>query len=95
MGGECRDRTGIYVAGVDGRRAARLTNDCRVIGTERGDVITGTALADIIVGLGGNDRLRAAPRSTSETPSWAGTGTTSFTAAIGATSSKAAAGAIA
>jgi Ca2+-binding RTX toxin-like protein len=59
MGGECRDRTGIYVAGADGKRTARLTNDCRVMGTERDDVLVGTQLADVIVGLGGNDRLKA------------------------------------
>jgi hypothetical protein len=58
-GGECRDRNGIYAARADGKRAVRLTNDCRVLGTEGDDVIKGTALADVLVGLGGDDRLQA------------------------------------
>jgi Tol biopolymer transport system component len=58
-GGECRDRSGIYVARADGKRATRVTNDCRVIGTENDDRLVGTQLADVIVGLGGNDRLKA------------------------------------
>jgi hypothetical protein len=58
-GGECRDRVGIYVAGADGRRVRRLTNDCRLLGTEGDDVIAGTDLADVLVGLAGNDRLVA------------------------------------
>jgi Tol biopolymer transport system component len=57
--GECRDRSGIYVAQADGSRARRLTNDCRIYGTARGDVIVGTPLADVLVGLGGDDRLVA------------------------------------
>lgn len=61
-GGGCRDRYGIYVAHADGNRAARLTNDCRIVGTARGDVIRGTGLADVLVGLGGDDRLLAWPR---------------------------------
>ena len=59
MGGECRDRYGIYVARADGKRARRLTNDCRVLGTEGDDMLVGTPLADVLVGLAGNDRLRA------------------------------------
>ncbi len=58
-GGECRDRYGVYVAGVDGKRVTRLTNDCRILGTGRDDVVRGTALADVLVGLGGDDRLQA------------------------------------
>jgi Ca2+-binding RTX toxin-like protein len=58
-GGECRDRNGIYVARADGKRVTRLTNDCRVLGTEGEDVLVGTPLADVIVGLAGDDRLRA------------------------------------
>ena len=58
-GGECRDRTGIYVGLGDGTRVRRVTNDCRIYGTARGDVVRGTPLADILVGLGGDDRLLA------------------------------------
>jgi Tol biopolymer transport system component len=57
-GGECRDRNGIYVATI-GEDPRRVTNDCRVFGTPRADVIRGTALADVLVGLGGDDRLLA------------------------------------
>jgi Tol biopolymer transport system component len=56
-GGECRDRSGIYVAGIDGAQATRVTNDCRIIGTAGADVLRGTALADVLLGLGGDDRL--------------------------------------
>jgi Tol biopolymer transport system component len=59
MGGECRDRNGVYVARADGKQAQRLTNDCRVIGTEGDDRLVGTRLADVLVGLGGDDRLKA------------------------------------
>jgi Ca2+-binding RTX toxin-like protein len=57
--GDCRDRTGIYVALGDGSAVQRLTNDCRIFGTPADDVIRGTALADILVGRGGDDRLLA------------------------------------
>jgi Ca2+-binding RTX toxin-like protein len=58
-GGECRDRVGIYVVGVDGRGARRLTNSCRIAGTAGADRLVGTQLADVLDGLGGNDRLDA------------------------------------
>jgi Ca2+-binding RTX toxin-like protein len=61
-GGECRDRTGIYSIAVDRPVPARLTNDCRIFGTEGPDVLVGTPLADVILGLGGNDRLTAVPQ---------------------------------
>jgi Tol biopolymer transport system component len=61
-GGECRDRVGIYSVGVARPEPARLTNDCRIFGTEGPDVLTGTPLADVILGLGGNDRLTAVPQ---------------------------------
>jgi Ca2+-binding RTX toxin-like protein len=61
-GGECRDRAGIYSVAVDRPLPARLTNDCRIVGTEGPDILTGTPLADVILGLGGDDRLTAVPQ---------------------------------
>jgi Tol biopolymer transport system component len=58
-GGECRDRLGIYLARADGTQPRRLTNDCRIVGTAGADVVEGTPLADVLVGLAGDDRLRA------------------------------------
>jgi len=58
-GGECRDRTGVYVMRVDGTKRRRLTNDCSIRGTPGADTLRGTALADVVLGLGGNDHLAA------------------------------------
>lgn len=58
-GGECRDRNGIYVMDIDGKHGRRLTNDCRIVGTDGPDTLRGTELADVLVGLGGDDRLFA------------------------------------
>ncbi len=58
-GGECRDRDGVYVMRVDGTQRKRLTNDCAIRGTAGADTLHGTALADVLLGLRGNDRLFA------------------------------------
>jgi len=58
-GGDCRDRTGVYVMKVDGTGRRRLSDDCRILGTPGNDSLNGTELADVLVGLGGNDKLRA------------------------------------
>jgi Ca2+-binding RTX toxin-like protein len=58
-GGDCKDRSGIYRAGADGSDLRRLTNDCRLVGTANADQIQGTELADVILGLEGNDILGA------------------------------------
>jgi hypothetical protein len=58
-GGECRDRRGIYVAEGDGTGVRRITNDCRIVGTDGPDRLAGTGLADVLLGLRGNDRLEA------------------------------------
>lgn len=59
LGGECRDRLGIYVVGLDGRGLRRLTNSCRIAGTDGADRLAGTELADVLAGLAGDDRLEA------------------------------------
>ncbi|MCI0635028.1 MAG: hypothetical protein L0206_14105 [Actinobacteria bacterium] len=56
-GGACRDQYGIYVALGDGSSPRRLTNDCRVLGTADDDSLHGTELADILLGMEGDDRL--------------------------------------
>jgi Ca2+-binding RTX toxin-like protein len=56
-GGECADRLGIYVVAGAGGRPLRLTNDCRVRGTEGPDRLQGTEFADVLLGLGGDDSL--------------------------------------
>jgi hypothetical protein len=60
-GGECRNRTGIYEVDVQQRQPVRLTNGCRIVGTAGDDVLTGTPLADVLLGEGGNDTLVAVP----------------------------------
>lgn len=60
-GGECRNRTGIYEVDVQQRQPVRLTNGCRIVGTAGDDVLTGTSLADVLLGEGGNDTLVAVP----------------------------------
>jgi len=58
-GGECRDRVGIYVANADGSSARRVSNSCRVVGTDGPDILSGT-FSQVVLGLGGNDTLYAA-----------------------------------
>jgi Tol biopolymer transport system component len=58
-GGECQDSGGIYVMNTYGTHQRRITNDCRIVGTAGGDVLHGTPLPDVLIGLGGNDRLFA------------------------------------
>ena len=60
-GGECRNRTGIYRADAASGQPVRLTNSCRILGTAGDDVLTGTPLADVLLGEAGNDTLRAVP----------------------------------
>jgi Tol biopolymer transport system component len=58
-GGECRNRSGVYRVEVGAGRPARLTNDCRIVGSPGDDVLAGTPLADLILGEAGDDTLRA------------------------------------
>ena len=60
-GGECRNRSGIYRIDRSKRQPVRVTNDCRIVGTPGDDVLTGTPLADVVLGEGGNDTLVAVP----------------------------------
>ena len=57
--GECGVREGVYVARADGTGSRRITNGCRILGTSGNDTLRGTEVADVLVGLGGNDRLFA------------------------------------
>ena len=57
--GECRDRFGLYLARADGADVRRITNDCRIRGTQGPDQLRGTPLADVLVGLAGDDLLEA------------------------------------
>jgi Tol biopolymer transport system component len=58
-GGECKDRTAIYRVDPDGGPALRLTNGCRIVGTAGPDRLVGSDLADVLLGLGGDDLLAA------------------------------------
>jgi RTX calcium-binding nonapeptide repeat (4 copies)/Subtilisin inhibitor-like len=60
-GGECRNRSGIYRVDLQQRQPVRVTNSCRIVGTAGDDVLTGTPLADVLVGKDGNDTLVAVP----------------------------------
>ncbi len=57
-GGECRDRVGIYIANAEGTARRRLTNDCRIVGTDGPDVLHGD-FSRVVLGYGGNDTLYA------------------------------------
>jgi Tol biopolymer transport system component len=58
-GGECRDRTGVYVMNADGSGRKRLTSNCTIRGTAGPDTMRGTPRADVLLGLAGDDRLYA------------------------------------
>lgn len=52
----------MWISIVDLRGASRgLTNDCRMRGTTRSDVLTGTKEPDVIWGLAGSDRIESDP----------------------------------
>jgi Ca2+-binding RTX toxin-like protein len=56
--GVARTGAGIYVANADGTAIRRLSNDCRVVGTAGPDALHGS-FSQIVLGLGGSDRLYA------------------------------------
>ncbi len=50
--GECGDRAGIYVGAI------RITNDCRVFGTDAAETLTSSdTVFELVLGLGGDDTL--------------------------------------
>jgi Ca2+-binding RTX toxin-like protein len=57
-GGECRDRVGIYAANTDGTQRRRLSNSCRIVGTDGPDVLHAD-FSRVVLGLGANDTLIA------------------------------------
>ena len=57
-GGECRDRLGNYVVNIQDGGARRVSNSCRIIGTDGPDVLHGS-FSQVVVGLDGNDTLYA------------------------------------
>ena len=58
--GECNG-SGIYLIAPSGGTPRRLTNGCRVVGTQRADVLLGSSERDVIRGFGGDDVIRANP----------------------------------
>lgn len=52
---------GVYVVRVSTKRARRISNDCRVIGTPRSDRLGGTRERDLISGRAGNDFIDVSP----------------------------------
>jgi Tol biopolymer transport system component len=57
-GGECRDRLGIYVSKPDGSEQRRISNNCRILGTDGADVLHGVC-SQVVLGFGGDDTLYA------------------------------------
>ena len=55
-------RAGVVITGVRGK-TRMLTNDCRIYGTPRADVISGTEELDRVWGFDGSDRIDANPRN--------------------------------
>ena len=59
-GCECRDRLGIFLVRAGTYLSPlRVSNDCRILGTAGDGTRRGTPLADVLAGLGGDDRLFA------------------------------------
>jgi Tol biopolymer transport system component len=54
--GACR-RSGILEIDVFQRTVKRLTNRCRIEGTERSDMLRGTGLRDLVYGFAGDDTI--------------------------------------
>jgi dipeptidyl aminopeptidase/acylaminoacyl peptidase len=53
--------SGVYVIRIADRSVRRLTNDCRIRGTNRGDRLRGNRERNVIEGLRGNDVIDANP----------------------------------
>ena len=52
---------GAYVLDLATRRARRISNDCAIVGTRRGDVLRGTHERDVVRALGGDDVVDGNP----------------------------------
>jgi Ca2+-binding RTX toxin-like protein len=57
--GPCLDRSGIAAVAPDGSQWRKLTNDCRIFGSDGADTIIGTDNVDVIYAEGGDDRIDA------------------------------------
>jgi RTX calcium-binding nonapeptide repeat (4 copies)/WD40-like Beta Propeller Repeat len=51
---------GVYIVGPNGRSRS-ITNDCRIRGTRRNDVLVGTEEPDLVSGFAGADRIDTNP----------------------------------
>jgi dipeptidyl aminopeptidase/acylaminoacyl peptidase len=58
-GGRCGDRSGIYSIPVWRGTLTRLTNDCRIVGSDGPDTLRGGEFSDVLVGRDGADELIA------------------------------------
>jgi Tol biopolymer transport system component len=59
FGDHCPTRQGLYVAAPDREGERRLTNECRLDGTDGDDFLRGSVDDDLVYGLAGNDRIEA------------------------------------
>jgi Ca2+-binding RTX toxin-like protein len=56
---ECPTLLGLHTIGKDGKGKRRITQPCRIVGTERADALKGTDDTNAIYGLAGHDRIHA------------------------------------
>jgi Tol biopolymer transport system component len=58
-GDHCPSRRGLYVAAPDRSTETRITNECRIVGTDEDDLLRGSMDDDIVRALAGNDRIES------------------------------------
>jgi Tol biopolymer transport system component len=56
-GDHCPSRRGLYVAKPDRSTESRITNECRIFGTDGVDLLRGSVDDDLVYALAGNDRI--------------------------------------